>query len=186
MESAHLFCSKYEPRIFDDMGLSKSISNLIQPIVEEMGFRIVQVSFLQEGNSLLRILVERDDANMTLRDCEKLSKAISPIIDVENIIEEQYTLEVSSPGVDRPMVRKSDFVRWNNHVVECEFMAASGDKEKVVGKILEASDTGFFMEKKRRKGMEVENSRIAISFDSLLAANLVIVDDLLRRSLVKK
>ncbi|WP_259345128.1 hypothetical protein [Candidatus Liberibacter sp.] len=68
---------------------------------------------------------------------------ISPILDVKNMIERSYSLEVSSPGIDRPMVRKSDFIRWKKHIVECKVATSSCDKERVVGKILEIGDTGF-------------------------------------------
>ncbi|AHA27545.1 ribosome maturation factor RimP [Candidatus Liberibacter americanus] len=184
MVGTHVFCSKYESRLFKDIGLDQSVSDIIQPVVEEMGFKIVQVSLSGKGVPVLQILVDRDDGIVTLCDCEKLSKAISPILDVENLVDGHYTLEVSSPGVDRPMVRKSDFVRWLNHVVKCEFIAPSGDREKLVGKILETSDNCFFLEISRKGSKEIELSKVEIPFDSLLAAKLVITDELLRVSLV--
>ncbi|XCE53858.1 ribosome maturation factor RimP [Candidatus Liberibacter asiaticus] len=183
MESTHFLHSKYEPRIFGDMGLAGDISSVIQPVIEEMSFRSVQISLLEEKNLLLQIFVERDDGNMTLRDCEELSQAISPILDVENIIEGHYRLEVSSPGIDRPMVRKSDFLRWNGHVVACEIVLSSGDKQKLIGKIMGTSETGFFLEKEKRGEKDMNELQIAISFESLLSARLIVTDELLRASL---
>ncbi|MFV0256078.1 ribosome maturation factor RimP [Candidatus Liberibacter solanacearum] len=186
MESTHVFCSKYEPRIFEDVGLGQDVSNIIQPVIEEMGFRIVQVSLLEERNLILQILVERDNGTMTLCDCEEVSKAISPILDVENIIEEHYQLEISSPGINRPMVRKSDFERWNGHIIACEVSSSSGDKKKLVGKIIGKSDLDFFLEKKEEDLKDAGVSQIAVSFDSLLSAKLVITDELLCASLNRK
>ncbi|AKK20130.1 ribosome maturation factor RimP [Candidatus Liberibacter africanus] len=180
MESADVFYSKYESRIFGDVGLGRDISALIQPIVEEMGFRIVQVSLVGEKKLSLQIFVERDDGSMTLRDCEELSRALSPIIEVENIIEGQYQLEVSSPGIDRPMVRKSDFLRWNDHVVSCEIMSDSGEKKKLIGKIVGINEDVFFLDK---EGKNTDELQIAVPFDSLLSARLVVTDKLLGASL---
>ncbi|MBY7649091.1 MAG: ribosome maturation factor RimP [Candidatus Liberibacter europaeus] len=183
MESTRVFCSKYEPRLFKDEGLCLGISDVIQPVIEEMGFKIIRISLQGKDSLLLQVLVERDDGTMTLHDCEGVSRAISPILDVENLIDKRYTLEVSSPGVDRPMVRKSDFIRWVSHVVECEIVSSSGDREKLIGKILETSDTGFFLEVKKKGIKGVGLSRVAISFNSLLAAKLVVTKELLRATL---
>ncbi|MEG8099078.1 ribosome maturation factor RimP [Candidatus Liberibacter brunswickensis] len=183
MESTHVLYNKYEPRLFEEVGLACDISNLIKPIVEEMGFRIVQVSLLEGKNIVLQILLERDDGSITLRDCEELSKAIFPIIDIENIIDGHYKVEISSPGIDRPMVRKSDFIRWNGYVMECEVRSSSGDKQKFVGKIIGNNEVEFFLEKEKIKGEDADELHIAISFASLISARLVITDELIRASL---
>ena len=85
-----------------------------------MGFRLVRVRLSGQNGLTLQIMAEREDGTMTVEDCEEVSRAVSPALDVEDPVEKAYHLEVSSPGIDRPLVRKSDFVAWTGHQVKME------------------------------------------------------------------
>ena len=80
---------------------------------------------------------------MSVEYCEEVSTAVSPVLDVEDPIDREYHLEVSSAGIDRPLVRKSDFVRWQGHLVKCETSIMIGNRKRFRGKILESNADGF-------------------------------------------
>ena len=85
-----------------------------------MGFQLVRVRLSGQNGLTLQIMAERVDGTMTVEDCEEVSRAVSPVLDVEDPIDKAYHLEVSSPGIDRPMVRKSDFVLAKGHLAKFE------------------------------------------------------------------
>ncbi len=87
------------------------MAKLVEPVLDGLGFRLVRVKL---SGSTLQIMAERPDGSFTIDDCEQASRAISPILDVEDVISNRYFLEMSSPGIDRPLVRQEDFERWAN------------------------------------------------------------------------
>ena len=102
-----------------------------------IGFRLVRVRLSGQNGLTLQIMAERQDGTMTVEDCEEVSRAISPVLDVEDPIDKAYHLEVSSPGIDRPLVRKSDFARWLGHLVKCETSILVANRKRFRGKIVE-------------------------------------------------
>ena len=99
-------------RILTETGQDARIAAIVEPVLESMGFRLVRVRTSGLNGMTLQIMAERDDGTMTVTDCEELSRTLSPLLDVEDPIGRAYHLEISSPGVDRPLVRKSDFADW--------------------------------------------------------------------------
>ncbi|MGO4842435.1 ribosome maturation factor RimP, partial [Rhizobiaceae sp. 2RAB30] len=95
----------------------------------------------------LQIMAEREDGTMTVEDCEEVSRAVSPALDVEDPIEKAYHLEVSSPGIDRPLVRKSDFVTWTGHLAKIETSILVADRKRFRGRIAEAADDAVLIER---------------------------------------
>jgi ribosome maturation factor RimP len=98
-----------DDRIIRESGIDARIASIVQPVLRGVGFRLVRVRLSGQHGLTLQIMAERDDGTMTVEDCEEVSRAVSPALDVEDPIEKAYHLEVSSPGIDRPLVRKSDF-----------------------------------------------------------------------------
>ncbi|MBN9250354.1 MAG: ribosome maturation factor RimP, partial [Mesorhizobium sp.] len=96
-----------DDRIIRESGIDARIAMIIQPVLRGIGFLLVRVRMSGQSGLTLHIIAERDDGTMTVEDCEEVSRAISPALDVEDPIEKAYHLEVSSPGIDRPLVRKS-------------------------------------------------------------------------------
>src|SRR5690349_19663140 len=109
-----------EDRIVRETGVDARVAHIIEPVVEGLGYRLVRVRLSGQNGLTLQIMAERSDGTMTVEDCEALSRAVSPALDVDDPIDKAYHLEVSSPGIDRPLVRKSDFSTWNGHLVKLD------------------------------------------------------------------
>ncbi|MEO1746047.1 MAG: ribosome maturation factor RimP, partial [Pseudomonadota bacterium] len=101
-----------EPRIITETGVDAKVATIIEPLLNSEGYRLVRVRLSGMNGLTLQVMAERQDGTMTVEDCEKMSRSISPLLDVEDPIDKAYHLEMSSPGIDRPLVRKSDFAKW--------------------------------------------------------------------------
>ncbi|RYC09686.1 ribosome maturation factor RimP [Ciceribacter ferrooxidans] len=170
-----------EPRIVTETGLDRRIAEIIEPVTVAMGFKLVRVRLLNQNGLTLQIMAERNDGTMTVEDCEELSMAISPVLDVEDPVDKAYHLEVSSPGIDRPMVRKSDFERWQGHIVKCETSILVDNRKRFRGKIAAVDGDGFTIE--RDQIAYGEEPRVTIPFSALAEAKLILTDDLIRDAL---
>ena len=170
-----------EPRLIVETGLDLRIAEIIEPTLDAMDFRLVRVRLLNLNGLTLQVMCERNDGTMTVEDFEQVSMAISPVLDVEDPVDKAYHLEVSSPGIDRPMVRKSDFARWSGHIVKCETSILLDNRKRFRGKITEADDEGFTLE--RDQIGYGEEPRLRVPFTALAEAKLILTDDLIRDAL---
>jgi ribosome maturation factor RimP len=170
-----------EPRLIVETGLDRRVADIIEPAIEQVGYRLVRVRLLAQNGATLQIMCERPDGTMTVEDCEAVSMAVSPVLDVEDPIDKAYHLEVSSPGIDRPMVRKSDFVRWQGHIVKCETSILVDNRKRFRGKIVASDADGFTIE--RDQPAYGEEPTIVIPFTVLAEAKLILTDDLIRDAL---
>jgi ribosome maturation factor RimP len=173
--------NELEPRLITETGLDQRLADIIEPVLIGMGFRLIRVRMLNQNGMTMQVMAERNDGTMTVQDCEEVSMAISPVLDVEDPIDKEYHLEVSSPGIDRPMVRKSDFVRWQGHLVKCETSIMIGNRKRFRGKIVEADADGFTLE--RDQVAYGEELNVTIPFTALSDAKLILTDDLIRDAL---
>ncbi len=173
--------NQHEPRLITETGLDQRLADIIEPVLIDIGFRLVRVRMLNQNGMTMQVMAERNDGTMTVEDCEQVSVAISPVLDVEDPIDKEYHLEVSSPGIDRPMVRKSDFVRWQGHLVKCETSIMIGNRKRFRGKIVEADADGFTIE--RDQIAYGEEQKVNIPFTALSDAKLILTDDLIRDAL---
>ncbi|MBT9371547.1 ribosome maturation factor RimP [Rhizobium sp. CSW-27] len=173
--------SQKEARLIVETGLDLRIAEIIEPTLEAMDFRLVRVRLLNQNGLTLQIMCERNDGTMTVEDCEAVSMAVSPVLDVEDPIDKAYHLEVSSPGIDRPMVRKSDFVRWSGHLVKCETSVLLDGRKRFRGKIAETDENGFTLE--RDQVAYGEEPRVIVPYAALAEAKLILTDDLIRDAL---
>lgn len=170
-----------EPRLIVETGLDQRVAAIIEPTLVGMGFRLVRVRLMNQNGATLQIMAERNDGTMTVQDCEAVSTAISPVLDVEDPIDKAYHLEVSSPGIDRPMVRKSDFERWQGHLVKCETSILVDNRKRFRGKIVEVGSDGFTLE--RDQVAYGEEPCVTVPFSALADAKLILTDDLIRDAL---
>jgi len=170
-----------EARIIIETGLDRRIAEIIEPVLVGMGFKLVRVRLMNQNGLTLQVMAERNDGTMTVTDCEEVSMAISPVLDVEDPVDKAYHLEVSSPGIDRPMVRKSDFERWQGHIVKCETSILVDNRKRFRGKITEVDTDGFTLE--RDQVAYGEEPRVKIPFNTLSEAKLILTDDLIRDAL---
>src|SRR6266566_2034644 len=130
-----------EPRLIPETGLAARVAGIAEPLLEGLGFRIVRVRISGMSGMTVQIMAERPDGTMNIEDCENASRALSPVLDVEDLIDRAYRLEVSSPGIDRPLVRRSDFERFAGHVVKVEMAVArdGGRRKSRVRRIVPAT-----------------------------------------------
>ena len=173
--------TEYEPRLIIETGLDLRIAEIIEPVLTSMDFRLVRVRLLNQNGLTLQIMAERNDGTMDVEGCEAVSTAISPVLDVEDPIDKAYHLEVSSPGIDRPMVRKSDFTNWKGHLVKCETSIMIDNRKRFRGKIADVNADGFTIE--RDQVAYGEEPSVTIPFSALAEAKLILTDDLIRDAL---
>ncbi len=166
-----------EPRISSETGIAKRVADLIEPLVEEMGYRLVRVRMTGSSGSTLQIMADRPDGTLRVEDCVTISRAVSPVMDVEDPISGAYELEVSSPGIDRPLVRPSDFERWAGHEAKVEMAEAIEGQRRFRG-ILEGFEDGEVRLYIDRDG-EPEPVLIGLAFDRIAQAKLVMTDALI-------
>jgi ribosome maturation factor RimP len=170
-----------EARIITETGLDRRIADIIEPVLTAMDFNLVRVRMMNQNGLTLQIMAERTDGTMDVEGCEAVSMAVSPVLDVEDPVDKAYHLEVSSPGIDRPMVRKSDFTRWNGHLVKCETSILVDNRKRFRGKITAVNEEGFTLE--RDQVAYGEEPRVVIPFNTLAEAKLILTDDLIRDAL---
>lgn len=173
--------NQHEPRLITETGLDQRLADIIEPVLIDIGFRLIRVRMLNQNGMTMQVMAEKNDGTMTVEDCEQVSMAISPVLDVEDPIDKEYHLEVSSPGIDRPLVRKSDFTRWQGHLVKCETSIMIGNRKRFRGKIVEADADGFTIE--RDQVAYGEEQKVVIPFTALSDAKLILTDDLIRDAL---
>ncbi len=171
----------HEPRLIVETGLDLRVAEIIEPVLTAMDYRLVRVRMLNQNGMTLQIMAERNDGTMDVEGCEAVSVAISPVLDVEDPIDREYHLEVSSPGIDRPMVRKSDFSRWLGHIVKCETSIMIDNRKRFRGKIADVNADGFTLE--RDQVAYGEEPTATIPFSALAEAKLILTDDLIRDAL---
>ena len=172
-----------DDRIVRESGIDARVASIILPVLRAIGFRLVRVRLLGQNGLTLQIMAEREDGTMTVEDCEEVSRAISPALDVDDPIEKAYHLEVSSPGIDRPLVRKSDFVAWTGHLIKMETAVLVADRKRFKGRIAEAGEDDVLIE--RDKAAYGEQPAVRIPYDSIAEARLILTDDLIRDALSK-
>jgi ribosome maturation factor RimP len=170
-----------DDRIIRESGIDARIALIIAPVLRAIGFRLVRVRLLAQNGLTLQVMAEREDGTMTVEDCEEVSRAVSPALDVEDPVEKAYHLEVSSPGIDRPLVRKSDFRAGLGHLVKLETSILVANRKRFRGKIAEVDEDAVTIE--RELPPEGEEARVRVPFEAVAESHLVLTDDLVRDAL---
>src|SRR5438093_12337778 len=124
-----------EPRLIAEQGIAARLAAISEPVLDGIGYRLVRVKIFGADGCTVQIMAERPDGTMTVEDCEAVSRALSPVLDVADPIDRAYRLEVSSPGMDRPLVRRSDFERHAGHLVKVEMAVAAHGRKRFRGTI---------------------------------------------------
>ena len=154
------------------MDLSKRINLILEPSVFEMGYEIVQIRIYKNPGMQLQIMAERiDGSGMGVEDCATLSRAISAILDVEEPIKDKFTLEISSPGIDRPLTKPSDFRRFEGFETCIKTKLAIEGRKSFEGRLGRARDENV--------SIEVGKDTFVIPFEAISHAKLMLTDDLL-------
>ena len=122
-----------EPRLVVEPGVAARVSAVAAPVLQHMGYRLVRIRISGEAGCTVQIMAERPDGSMQIEDCEAISRALSPVLDIADPIDRAYRLEISSPGIDRPLVRRSDFERYAGHLVKIEMAVAHQGRKRFRG-----------------------------------------------------
>ena len=170
-----------EPRLIEDEGLAGSIGLIVAPSIEALGYRLVRVRVNAQNGCTVQIMAERPDGAMSVTDCESVSKAVSPILDLDDPVGRAYHLEVSSPGIDRPLVRKSDFERWAGYEAKIEMNAPVSGRKRLRGVLRGAEGDMALLEFRDEKAGETIT--LPIPMRDIGSARLVLTDELIRESL---
>ncbi|OYR19769.1 ribosome maturation factor RimP [Brucella thiophenivorans] len=172
-----------DERIIRETGLDAKVAGIVEPVINTLGFRLVRVRLSGLNGQTLQIMAERPDGTMTVEDCELLSRTVAPVLDVEDPLSGKYHLEISSPGIDRPMVRKSDFTDWAGHVAKVETSIVHEGGKKFRGRIVIGDADSIVIESDQ---ISYGNEPVVrIPFDLISDARLVLTDDLIRDALRK-
>jgi len=169
-----------DPRLVAEPGLPARVAAIAEPVLEGLGYRLVRVKVSGADGGTVQIMAERSDGSMTVEDCENVSRALSPVLDVADPIERAYRLEVSSPGLDRPLVRKSDFERYAGHLARIEMEIPVDGRKRFRGLLL---GTQGDMARLRRDDAENEAPEALLRIGDMSEAKLLLTDDLVAQAL---
>ena len=164
-----------ETRINRETGPAARVAALAEPVLDSMGYRLVRVKMF--GNTL-QIMGERPDGTFSIGDCEKFSRDFSPMLDVADIISDKYQLEVSSPGIDRPLVRAGDFESWAGHTIKLEMAVPVAGRKRFRGELegFHEGEVRLFID--NPEGGK-EPLLVGLPFADIAEANLVLTDELI-------
>jgi ribosome maturation factor RimP len=172
-----------EPRLIAEPGLAARVAAVAEPVLLGMAFRLVRIKISGEAGCTVQIMAERPDGSLTIDDCEAISKALSPVMDIADPIERAYRLEISSPGIDRPLVRRSDFERAAGHVAKIEMRIAHAGRKRFRGTIRGVEGDGVRLE--RDDVRDDEEAGVVLTLEDIGEARLVLTDALIAEALRK-
>ena len=172
-----------EPRLMADTGQIATIIEAIEPSIIGLGFRLVRVRLSGKDGQTLQIMAERPDGTLNVSDCELISHSISPILDLDDVVAGMYYLEVSSPGIDRPLVRASDFERFIGHDTKLETTLLHEGRKRFRGVPLRVEENLLFF--RITDVAPGQNPDVALPLNGIADARLVMTEVLLREALRK-
>ena len=168
-----------EPRLIGETGLAARVAVIAEPLLHDLGFRLVRVRISGATGCTVQIMAERPDGTMTIEDCQTVSRALSPVLDVNDPIDHAYRLEISSPGIDRPLVRRSDFDRFAGEIVKIEMAIARDGRRRFRGRLL--GRAGEAARLRLEEGAEA--AEVLLPIAEMAEAKLVLTDALITESL---
>jgi ribosome maturation factor RimP len=169
-----------EPRLITEPGRAARVAALAEPVLAGLGFRLVRVRISGFAGCTVQIMAERPDGTLSIEDCEAVSRALSPVLDVADPIEGSYRLEISSPGIDRPLVRHSDFDRYAGHVAQVEMAVPVDGRRRFRGQLLGTEGDSVRI---RRSDATPDGADDLLRIDDMMEAKLVLTDALISQSL---
>ncbi len=169
-------------RFIQEIGLAGSIAELVSPVLEDLGFRLVRVDVSRRDGMTVQVMAEREDGTINIDDCKAISRQLSPVLDVHDPIAGKYRLEVSSPGIDRPLVRLSDFELWAGYEAKIGLKQPIDGRKRLHGHIEGYQDNEVRLE------VELEDlgtQVIGVPVNLIDEARLVLTDELVREVLTR-
>jgi ribosome maturation factor RimP len=170
-----------EPRLIAEQGIAARVAAISEPLLTGIGYRLIRVKISGLDGCTVQVMAERSDGTMTVEDCEAVSRALSPVLDVADPIDRPYRLEVSSPGMDRPLVRRSDFARFAGHRIKVEMAVAIDGRRRFRGVLLGVEDGAARL--RRDDAAPGEAEEVLLPIEEMAEAKLVLTDSLIAESL---
>ena len=155
--------------------IDRRLAEILQPVIEGLGFELVRIRLMGGKTHTLQIMAERPEGGIEVDDCAEISTAVSAVMDVEDPIDENYVLEVSSPGIDRPLTRLKDFATWEGYEAKLETSEMIDGRKRFKGMLAGVEGNEVLI--------NVEEGTIGLKFDWLSDAKLVLTDELIREML---
>ncbi|MCZ4261279.1 ribosome maturation factor RimP [Limimaricola sp. G21655-S1] len=155
--------------------IDRRVQEIIEPVISDMGFELVRVRLMSGKSTTLQIMAQKPDGTIEVDDCGQISTAVSAVLDVEDPILDAYTLEVSSPGIDRPLTRLKDFEQWKGYEAKIETEELIDGRRRFKGELAGTEGDEVLI--------EIEEGTIGLKFEWLSDAKLVLTDELIREVL---
>lgn len=151
------------------------LQDMLEPTINELGFDVVRILTIGQKNPTLQIMIERKDrTDIIVEDCAKVSRAVSEILDEKDPIKDQYSLEVSSPGLDRPLITLEHFQRFSGYEAKIETAVEVESRKRFKGRIINVDD-------KDNIHFEMDGQEYVIPYDAVSKAKILITDELLAK-----
>jgi ribosome maturation factor RimP len=170
-----------EPRLITEPGRAARVAAIAEPVLAALGYRLVRVRVSAFAGCTVQIMAERPDGTLAIEDCEAVSRALSPVLDVADPIEGAYRLEISSPGIDRPLVRRSDFNRYAGQMAQVEMSVPIDGRKRFRGEL--TGTEGDCARIRWETPPTAEHPEILLRIDDMAEAKLVLTDTLISKSL---
>ena len=154
------------------------LAEIIIPVIEGLGFELVRIRLMGGRTNTLQIMADRPDGGIVVDDCAKISTAVSAVLDVEDPLQDAYVLEVSSPGIDRPLTRLKDFDLWEGYEARLETSEMIEGRRRFKGILAGTEGTEVLL--------EIDEGTIGLEFEWLSEAKLVLTEDLIAEMLRQK
>lgn len=155
--------------------IDRRMAEIITPVIEDMGFELVRVRLMSGKTTTLQIMADRPNGGIEVDECAEISNAVGAVLDVEDPILDEYTLEVSSPGIDRPLTRLKDFDTYEGYEAKIETAELIDGRRRFKGVLAGIEDDEVLI--------NVEEGTIGLQFSWLSDAKLVLTDDLIKEML---
>ncbi len=161
--------------------IDQRLAELVQPVIEDMGYELVRIRLMSGKTSILQIMAEKPEGGIEVDDCAAISTAVSATLDVEDPIADNYTLEVSSPGIDRPLTRLKDFDMWHGYEAKIETYELIDGRRRFKGELAGTEGDEVLITLDETQGSEAVT--IGLKFEWLSDAKLVLTDELISEML---
>jgi ribosome maturation factor RimP len=181
MTEAHPSLSDTEPRLIVEQGVAARVAAIAEPVLSGLGYRLVRVKVSRIDGCTVQIMAERPDGTMVVDDCEAVSRALSPVFDVTDPVDCAYRLEISSPGLDRPLVRRSDFERYAGNRVRIEMAVAVEGRKRFRGMLNGVEGNAARVQ--REDAADGETVDVLLPIDEMADARIVLSKELIASSL---
>jgi ribosome maturation factor RimP len=181
MTEAYPSQSDSEPRLIVEQGAAARVAAIAEPVLSGLGYRLVRVKVSRVDGCTVQIMAERPDGTMVVDDCEVVSRALSPVLDVTDPVAQAYRLEISSPGLDRPLVRRSDFERYAGNRFRIEMAIAVEGRKRFRGLLTGVEGNAARIQREDAAAGEPADALLPI--DEMADARIVLSNDLIANSL---